>query len=308
MGRTKHDKGYWKGFFDTFRYGLSCEVEDGAKKIFWKYHQKGSIKRSKFRISIELNSKVVQGYLYYKDLTEEQAWMEWLKKNCEDTYRAILEIQEHKICLQYDLEKNYPELVTHILTIFGNHNFLVNRHFICSGKPVIYADVSVSKEEIDKYIEDELPKFIYGKKSDEVKRGYRYQTSIFEILKTRLQESHYEIMSMEKEKYFKVDGHAVRFDIFGIIRSPAFNTPMFFVVEVKNYVLSFKHLSHLLLFDYKAKKVFGNQPVLKYVISRGCNPLELFKRAYELGINIMTAYDRKGTSETVVYPKRRVVT
>ena len=305
MGRAKHGRGYWKTFFNSFRYGLSCEFEKNAKKIFWKYHEKGAIKRSKFRISVEINGKLYQGYLYYKGISEEEAWLKWLKTHSEDTYKAIKHIQKHKIVVQYELEKKYPNLITAILTTFGHHNFLIKRHFICSGKPIIFCDVSVSKEELDKFIENDLQKFLYGKKAEEVKEGHKFQKDVFNIIKHRLEECNYQVLTIEYEKYFKVDGHNVRFDIFGILRSPAFNTPMFFVIEVKNYVLNYKHISHLLMLDYKVKRVFGNVPVMKFIICRGANPQELFKRAYELGINLMTAYERKANKELVIYPKRR---
>lgn len=305
MAKTEHERGYWKGFFNSFRWGLSCEFGD-TTKLFWKYHQSGVLKRSKFRISVEIGDKLVQGFLYYRECSETEAWTGWLKEKAFETYEALEWVRQNRVVTQYNVEQKFPNALTPILTMFGNHDFVIGRKFLGVGKPIVFYGADVPAQELDAWIENELPKQQYGKKAEAVKTGWAFQRTVFTLIKKRLDDSKQDVMVIEHEKYFKVDGHAIRFDLFGIVKNPAFNTPMFLVVEAKNYTLTYKHLTHLLLFDYKIKKVFGNVPVMKFVVCRGAYPPEMFKRAYELGITLLTAYDKQGQQEMTLYPKQRL--
>lgn len=295
---------YVEYFRNEFTVGVVSQMKVNHKNVH-TYFLKGCVRRTKIYLSIEADHKRFAGYLYYNPSvikSDKEAIWEWLKLTLPEDYQALTWLKKQKIATVNEL---YDQGLTQpkIFNILSAHDYFIRKKYVGTSKPIVYYSEEVTEKELVHYLENDYINFIYGRKSEYVKEGFKFQKAIQEKLVEELSKRGFRVKWLQPEARRKGrDGKVYKFDYLLCIEG-VFGCPMTLAVETKNFCINSSNFSQILRFVYKVKQCFEDTSIIKILITKGIFSEQVFKDIYALGVWGVTTYERANEKGFAFYPK-----
>lgn len=270
-------------FFKTFK---SCFYSESglSTKIFNKYYGKGRIKRTKSYLSFTLE-KTYKGYLYYNNniQTDEEALTYWLRRHAR-TYLKALKTLQAKSVLTLAQMKTAGWNDTEALSIISAHDYYgIKRKYLGAHRPVVY--YVCTEKKLTDWISNELPKILYGSKSDFIKQALAFETVCMNILRKKLNKT----TKIEKQVYRtgKYDKQTYKFDLIAWKKLNFLGKKIPIIVECKSFFFSNKAYPMAVYFRHKLQECFPQGGYIGVIMTKGAGPKDVFDKIGSLGLWII---------------------